>query len=134
MEQMQDLRTVLYFGTVLLIVGVLRMSAVTQWTLAFIPPDATDAAKSFYLTLSSVTGGFNSMILAAVYLPAAYILQRRAQLLAKELSLSPEEKEKIMGSKESTFSIKESLPKILAILGPLLAGPIGDLFTKAFPK
>lgn len=125
-EQMRDLRIVLYFGTFLLIIGVLRMSAVTQWTLAFISPDALDAAKSFYISLASVAGGFNSLILAAVYLPAAYILQRRAQLLAEALPL--EKQEEILGSNELTFSLKESLPRILAILGPLLVGPIGELF------
>ena len=131
-EQMKDLRIVLYFGTFLLIIGVLRMSAVTQWTLAFISQDAIDAAKSFYITLSSVTGGFNSLILAAVYLPAAYILQRRAQLLAKELPLPPDKQEETLKSKGLTFSFRESLPRVLAILGPLLAGPIGELF-KLFP-
>lgn len=131
-EQMKDLRIVLYFGTFLLIVGVLRMSAVTQWTLAFISPDALDAAKSFHITLSSVAGGFNSLILAAVYLPAAYILQRRAELFANELPLPPDKQEETLKSKGFTFSFRESLPRALAILGPLLAGPIGELF-KVFP-
>lgn len=127
-EQMKDLRIVLYFGTLILIVNVLLMSAVTQWTLAFISPDAVEAANSFYLALSSVTGGLNSLILAAIYLPAAYILQRRAQLLAQESHLLPDKQEEILSSKGLTFSFRESLPRILAILGPLLAGPIGELF------
>jgi hypothetical protein len=127
-EQMKDLRIVLYFGTFLLILGVIRMSAVSQWTLAFIAPDAVDAAKSFYVTLSSITGGFNSLIIAAIYLPAAYILQMRAQLIAKELHLPPDKQEETLGSKGLTFSFREALPRILAILGPLLAGPIGELF------
>jgi len=127
-EQMRDLRLVLYFGTFLLIIGVLRMSAVTQWTLAFISPENVEAARSFYITLASVAGGFNSLILAAVYLPAAYILQKRAKLFAKELP--PVEQKEMLESKELTFSLKESLPRIIAILGPLLVGPIGELFKK----
>jgi hypothetical protein len=125
-EQMKDLRLVLYFGTFLLIIGVLRMSAVTQWTLAFISPDNVEAAKSLYISMASVVGGFNSLILAAVYLPAAYILQKRAQLFAKELPLDTQKE--VLESKEFTFSLREALPRVLAILGPLLIGPIGELF------
>lgn len=92
-DQMKAIRMFLYVGTLLLIVGILRMSAVTQWSLAFIQPDATDGAKAFYATLITVTGGFYTLILAALYLPAMFILQRRAQALEQESPpLSDEEK------------------------------------------
>ena len=127
-EQMKDLQVVLYIGAFLLILSVLRFNVVTQWSLAFISPDAIEAAKSFYLSLSSVVATFFSLILAAAYLPAAYILLRRAQLLAGELPLPPNKQEEMLKSKGLTFSLGESLPRVLAIFGPLLAGPIGELF------
>jgi hypothetical protein len=123
--QMKDLRVVLYVGTLLLVISVLLLNAVNQWSISFIPPDAVEAARSFYVGFSSVFGGFHSLILAAVYLPAAYVLQRRARQLAKELP--PDQQEETLKSNGLTFSLRESMPRILAILGPLLAGPIGDL-------
>jgi hypothetical protein len=125
---MKDLQVVLYIGAFLLILSVLRFSVVTQWSLAFISPDAIEAAKSFYLSLSSVVATFFSLILVAAYLPAAYILLRRAQLLAGELPLPPNQQEEMLKSKGLTFSLGESLPRVLAIFGPILAGSIGELF------
>jgi hypothetical protein len=69
---MKDLRVVLYVGTLLLIIGILRMTAVTQWSLSFMSPDGMEAAQSFYVSLSSVTGGLYSLILAAVYAVSVY--------------------------------------------------------------
>lgn len=126
-EQMKDLRIVLYIGTFLLIAGSLRMSALAQWSVAYISSNAVEAAQTLNTSAIAVTGGFNTLILAAVYLPAAYILQRRAQLFIKNSSLEIEEKEKRLKDRELTFNFRESLPRLAAILGPLLAGPIGDL-------
>jgi hypothetical protein len=127
-ERMGYLKIILYVGTFLLIAGVLRMSALSQWTLSFISPNAVEAAQSFSNSVVAVAGGFNTLILAAVYLPAAYILQRRARLAVMRLPLKPEDREQKLKDKGLTFSFRESLPRVAAMLGPLLAGPIGDLF------
>jgi len=127
-ERMGYLKVILYVGTFLLIAGVLRMSALSQWTLSYISPNAVEAAQSFSNSVVAVAGGFNTLILAAVYLPAAYILQRRARLAVIESPLKPEEREQKLKEKGLTFSFRESLPRVVAMLGPLLAGPIGDLF------
>lgn len=125
-EQMKDLRVVLYVSTLLLIIGVLRMNAVTQWSLTFISPDAVEAAQTFFISMSSVIGGFYSLILAAVYLPAAFILQQRAKFVSE--GLTPDKRPEALKSQGFTFSFRETMPRIIAILGPLLAGPIGELF------
>ena len=105
------------------------MGALAQWTLSFISLNAVEAAQNFNSTVVAVAGGFNTMVLAAVYLPAAYILQRRARLevMRSSLKLKPEDREKMLKDQGLTFSFRESLPRVAAILGPLLAGPIGDL-------
>lgn len=43
------------------------------------------------------------------------------------LKLKPEDSEKTLKDQGLTFSFRESLPRLMAILGPLLAGPIGEL-------
>ena len=125
--QMTDLRTMLYAGTILLIVGVLRLSAVYQWSLAFISQNDLEAAKVFTSSLVTDTGGFFTLIIASVYIPAAYIINRRAELLVMESDLELKEKEEILNDQKINFSFKDSLPRLLVILGPLLAGPIGEL-------
>jgi hypothetical protein len=127
--RMNYLRTVLYVGTLLLVVGVLLMRAIFQWSLAFVPQTEVGAekiAESFTSSIVSAEAGFYTLILAGVYLPAAFILQWRAGSL-KGLPEQPSEKDKVLHGYGLTFSLTESLPRIIAILGPFLVGPVGDL-------
>jgi hypothetical protein len=132
--KMKYLRLILYVGTVMLIVGVLLIRSMYQWSLAFILMDeqAIKVADSFYSDLLSAEGGFFTLILAAVYLPAAFILRNRAESL-DGLPEPNADKEKLLQDYNLTFSFTESLPRLLVILGPLLTGLIGNLFT-GLPK
>jgi hypothetical protein len=133
--RMNYLRIVLYVGTLLLVVGVLLMRSIFQWSLAFIPQTEKGVEKiveSFTSSIVSAEAGFYTLILAGVYLPAAFILQWRARSL-KGLPDQTSEKDKVLHSYGLTFSFTESLPRIIAILGPFLVGPVGELF-KHLPK
>jgi hypothetical protein len=59
-------------------------------------------------------------------MPSAFIFKHRAKVLAKKLPL--DKQEETLKRKGFTFSFSESMPCIIAVLGPLLAGPIGELF------
>lgn len=132
-RRMKILRTVLYTGTFLLVTAILLKKSIYQWSLAYISQDEAiiGVARDFVSSLLTLEGGFYTLVLAAGYLPAALVLQRRAQLLFDE-SADEVEKEKKLQEFGTTFSFKESLPHILAILGPLLTGPIGDFLTGNF--
>lgn len=127
--KMNYLQLILYVGTVMLIVGVLLIRCMYQWSLAFMLRDeqALKIAESFFSNLLAAEGGFFTLILASVYLPAALILRRRADSLICLAGENPD-KEKLLKDYNLTFSFAESLPKIIAILSPLLAGPVGELF------
>lgn len=127
--QMSDLHLMLYAGTILLVVGVLRLSAVYRWALAFVALDETQAKalESFVASLVADVGGFFTLILAVVYIPAAYIIHKRAQMLAEKSRLSTHKSEAILKNKGLTFSFVSSLPSSFMILSPTLVGPIGDL-------
>lgn len=129
--QTKHLRLVLYVGTVMLVTGVLLMRSVYQWVLAFLWRDAqvVKVADRFLSELLSIEGAYFTFILAAVYLPAAFILQRRADSLA-ELPELETEKEQVLKDYGLGVSLTQSLPRVLAILGPLLAGPVGELFSR----
>jgi hypothetical protein len=129
--RMKYLKISLYVSTLMLVIGIILERAVFQWTLAFIWRDerAVKVAEGFLANVLAVDGGYFTILLAAVYLPAFFILRKRAELL---LPL-PEKKAKsaeVLKEYGLDFSFTDSLPRVLAILAPLLAGPIGELFAR----
>ena len=129
-KRMKYLRLVLYAGTLLLVVTILLKKSIYQWSLAYTSQEEqiAEIAGNFVSNLLTIDGGFYTLVLAAVYFPAALVLQRRANLLA-DLPVEEIEKGKKLKEYGLTFSFVESLPRILAILGPLLVGPVGELLT-----
>jgi hypothetical protein len=129
--KMKDLQAILYAGTIMLVVGILLIRSVYQWSLAFILRDeqSIKVAETFYSNLLASEGGVFTLMLASVYLPTAFILRRRAGSL-NDLPEQNPEREKLLKDYHLTFSFTESLPRLLAILGPLLAGPVGEVFSR----
>lgn len=130
-QKMRYLRTVLYLGTMILVIGMLLIRSVQQWSLAFMlrSEQTIKTAENFFSNLLAVEGGFFTLVLAAAYLPAAFIVRWQVEQI-QGLPEAEAEKEKSLQNYHLTFSFNEALPKIIAILGPILAGPVGDLFTK----
>jgi hypothetical protein len=132
--RMSNLRAILYAGTLMLVSGVVLMRSLFNWSKAFIPQtkESIEITEIFTSEVLSADAGFYTLILAAVYLPAAFILQARARSLTIG-TIEEAEREKILKESNLTFSFTESLPRIAAILAPLLAGPVGELLSK-LPK
>jgi len=130
--QMRRLRRILYIGTLLLIAGVLRQSALYQWAVAFVDPVAQEAAKNFGDSALAVTGGLYTIVIAAMYLPAAQILQWRVDHILSKSQIKEENVKAILEYRDLGFSFYESLPQAAAVLGPFLAGPLAVLL-KALP-
>jgi len=130
-RRMKYLRIVLYVGTLLLIVAILLKKAIYQWSLAYTSqePGPAKTASDFLASILAMEGGFYTLVLVAVYLPAAFVLQRRARVL-DTLPVEESEKEKQLQQHGLTFSFTESLPRILAILGPTLIGPVGEFLSR----
>jgi hypothetical protein len=130
-QKMKYLRTILYVGTLILVIGMLLIRSVQQWSLAFIERDEQliKIAENFFSNILAVEGGFFTLLLAAAYLPAAFIVRWQVEQVSG-LPQAEAEREKTLQNYNLTFSFNDALPKIIAILGPILAGPVGDLFTK----
>jgi hypothetical protein len=122
--QIRYLRMMLYFGSALLIIATLRLRTILHWTLDYLQPHpsmAGDKEVSFLINnLSGIISGvvtsmgaFYTLLLAAIFVPAALILNNRA----KE-------------SVEIVSPLSEQLLRLAAIIGPLLAGPIGELLSR----
>lgn len=124
LEQMGHLKVILYVSTALLIVGVLRLNSGFTWSLSFMTEDTAKIAEGFLASVTTVLGGFFTLLLACTYLPSVYILWKRAE--GEDMAE--------MEKKGFKFSFTESLPKILAIAAPLLTGPIAELLKNLAPK
>ena len=128
---MKYLRLVLYIGTMMLIVGMLLIRSIYQWSLTFMVREeaALKVAESFFASLLATEGGFFTLVLAVVYLPAALIFRHRADSV-EGLPEVEAEREKSLQDYNLAFSFTQSLPRVAAILAPLLVGPIGELVTR----
>jgi hypothetical protein len=151
-RQMKHLRAVLYAGAILLVIITFRLNVTMRWALDYLqPPAALDqevaAALPKYLfqrleilvaNMVTSIGIYNTILLAGLYVPGAAILQRRAMRLVTRLretkptgqpsgeGLTKQQKE-WMEEHGLVFPLRDQLPKIAAILSPLLAGPMGQL-------
>ncbi|HVF68619.1 MAG TPA: hypothetical protein VM914_13200 [Pyrinomonadaceae bacterium] len=133
--RMNSLNVLLYAGTAALVTTVLRVSVTFRWGLSYLPsyvrPGESGAAvtkvlENFATAFISTQAGSYTLFLAAVYIPAALILRGRAAALAGKRLPMPQ-REEWLRSRGLSVSFSEYLPRVVAILGPFLAGPLGDL-------
>lgn len=139
--QYEHLTLVLYAGTALLILATLRVNALLHWSLNFLQPPpwlADDAGKEALFIYKGVeglvtnlvtsVGAFGTLLLAAIYLPAALVLNARAAQTAPGGLQADVAAEPHPASKGLSFALPlpEQLLRLAVILGPFIAGPLGD--------
>lgn len=129
--KMTYMRAVLYVGTLMLVSGVLLMTGLFSWSKTFISQTEAnlEIVDTFTSGVLNTSGALYTLILAAVYLPAAFILRERARSLTVK-DEDAAEKERLLQDSNLTFSFRESLPRVAAIIAPMLAGPVGELFSR----
>jgi hypothetical protein len=127
LHRIGNLRIFLFVATAMLVIGILRMQAVGDWAVTFVKPTEATVLASTGTTLRGVMGAYFSLVLAAVYLPSAYVLRARAAALIAEAEVPPEVKEEAVARAGLSVSLGDAVPRVAAILAPLLAGPIGTL-------
>jgi hypothetical protein len=161
--QMKHLRFILYVGAILLVVITFRHRMTLNWALEYLKPVPLLESHPTYKYASLIFGHLeiltsnivlatsvlNTLLLAALYVPSALMLQRRAYALSRlAVDVESEPKKEIVGkdsnaeeqgvgvaarqeawlrSRNLIFPFKEQLPKVIAILSPLLAGPLGEV-------
>lgn len=135
-ERVTFLRTVLYVGTAMLVVGLLRLNSLLGWHRTFISTESENAFvnlfNDFANTIVSVEGAFYTLLLAAIYLPAVYIIRQKAAALNLKddagSDLSPAGKKAKLKEAGLTFSLSGFVPRLVVILSPFLTGQVKELF------
>ena len=129
-ESSTYMRIFLYVGTAALVTGVLRMNATLSWMQSFLVPADEVILDGLRTTMVGVIGATYSLMLASMYLPAMLILRARASGLIGEAAVTPEVRAEARQEVDFSVSFKDVLPRILALLGPVLAGPAGEFLAR----
>jgi len=132
-SQMSILRLILYAGTGVFISTIFMWSFTFRWALVYIYPNEGfyyDSVVSIANSQVIVRGVYFSILLSATYLPTTALQYWRASKIAQQENPDalPSEMAKWMKENGIGISPTEFLPRIAAILGPILAGSISELF------
>ena len=127
--QMRHLKGVLNAASVLLVAGILHMSAWLRWPVGLLSDPTEQAALSgAVLSIIMFWGATFTLMLITIYGPAASYLSSQARNLAEEARKAGTIQNPQQWLHDNHFSITlgEQLPQISVLLGPVLAGPIGS--------
>lgn len=133
--RMRRLTLVLYVGTFLLVASVIRLAALYDWVaVAASAPDDTlrKSVSALGSGLLRVWGVYYTTLLATIYIPSYAVLRYRAQRLPNA-NLPQETRDEWLKTHGLTLNISDVLPRIAAILAPILAGEVSkaiDLVAK----
>ena len=122
----------LYAGTALLVVSVLRIHSLYEWiALAEPTPQASAAVSMLGNALTRVWGTYYTLLLAAIYIPGYAIARMRAEPLLPR-GLAGEATEKWLQDHGLDMTGPEVLRRALAILSPLIVGQSANVLGSLF--
>ena len=131
------LRVLLYLGAAMLVLGVIVGHRAYGWMFSFFPPtgegipDAKSLAE-FRNVATGLAGAFYTLVLASIYLPSAYVLNRIAGDLAREsLGPVPEAKksEAWLASRQLSLGWQGQLTRIVALVAPVASSLVTQFLT-----
>jgi hypothetical protein len=121
------LRSVLFTSAAMLVISVLRLSTTLNWGASFIAVDS-EVGKFIGPLVSGIVsslGTFYTLQIAGIYIPAVLVLRARANELAEVAN--PAAPDTWLSENGLTVSVSAWLPRIVAILAPLMAGPFIEI-------
>lgn len=138
-QQAERLRTYIYMGAGILIVGVLFVKAWAAYPGYLLCGDAGEAYASLVDAFTMFTGVEYSVVLAAAAIPTAMILSARAQRFAAQsltgggsapaAAPSRAQIQQERAKHKLIFSAQDVLKTVAALLAPFLTGAIANLTT-----
>lgn len=132
MARSRQLKTVVNLGSAFLVAGVLHMQAWLRWPIVFVDnTKLAEAMNDWSLALTTFVGGVFSLMIACIYICCAKRLAKRAEANLRYLPADALNSTLEDWLERHGFSPEPArhIPQILAILAPLLAGPVGAALT-----
>ena len=128
-KRVRLLRPVLYVAAATLVIALFRLSATHAWGISYLPSDNEFGRAVGTLTTGIVRtmGIVFTLLIGGIYLPAALLLRMRL----RQVAASKEDPEAWITSQGMNLSIPQFLPRVIALLSPLIAGPLGELVINA---
>jgi len=133
-QQTARLNRALYVGTAALVAGILQVTAAHLLPASLLPEPEGERLRAVVHGLAAGLGTVWTLVLLAIYVPAAMELRRRARTVAAaELpQAGPAERRDWLAKRELGVTALQHATRVVAILGPFLAGgplaPMMSLF------
>ena len=92
----------------------------------------SEIGKSVASLVSGIVASMGTvftLLVAGIYVPAAILLRARIRKLA--IREQPDDPDGWLETHKLTLKFSQSVRGVIALLGPLLAGPLGELIGKA---
>jgi len=126
--RMRMLAVILYAGTILLVISVLRLGVLYDWIATTWPADDQKAVGVLTAGLLRVWGFYYTTMLAVIYLPGFFLLRGEARSVVEQQALPDVEAQDGWMKKHGlTTEVADVLLRILAILAPVLVGELHKL-------
>jgi hypothetical protein len=131
--QMRQLKKFIGIVSIMLVAGVLHMMAWLRWPTALIADKSiAQNVVEFSEAIGLYWGATFSLLIATFYIPAAWSLNKRAEdiITAHPEQIQGMEMQEWLQKYSMSLSPLQQVPQLLAMLAPLLVGPIGSTLSK----
>jgi hypothetical protein len=130
--QMRRLKMVVNIGSAMLVAGVLHMLAWLRWPIVFLgDPDLANQINDWSLALTIYWGAVFSLMIVTLYTLCSLVLIGRVETALGQVSskLTYCDVQEWLEKHGFSSAPVRQIPQILAVLAPLLAGPVGSALT-----
>jgi hypothetical protein len=128
---MARLRNVLYIGSVMLITGIINMGAWMRWPAALFLSGEASEINGMALGVTTFWGATFTLTAIAAYVPAAVYVRMKAVEDFHQVNpdKTPAEQETWLKEHNLTISPGSQVIPIAAMVGPIIASPLGALLS-----
>jgi hypothetical protein len=131
-DQMRQLKIFIGIVSTFLVSGVLHMIAWLHWPTVLIADNQlAQQSGKFSEAMGLYWGATFSLLIATFYIPTAWSLSKRTKMVIAEQIGDMEEVQDCWIQKHNmSLAPLQQVPQLIAMIAPLLAGPLGATFEK----
>jgi hypothetical protein len=130
-QHAQRVRHVVAMAALFLVAGVLHMAAWTQWAGATLSAAGDAALDEVSVGVTLFWSTTFTLMIAGYYIPVAVRVSAWAETVMDDAGIAAADRRKWLADRGLSFRLHEQLPQIVAMLAPLIAGPLSTTLTAA---